>query len=232
MVLMSGMRRTLRRAASLAVPAVAGWLVLACVTPSDAFDDYLNRTASIRGPGSRSGDAGPIDAMVPLQPFTATYTVACLPSISTAANALRFVDTVSFMPGDGGGATFTVTFNPLANGSTDNSMTDGPPIGPNTGTIDAMGNFSVDVKNIVIPASADPLMLGQVEFMPDTQVVGVLATPDKFCAGLDGNVTKPNPIPLHHCADICLFQKIDGPSAPLPPYTDTDYVCPGLPGCM
>jgi hypothetical protein len=225
--------RMARRVVSVLAVSAAGWLAFgACVTPSDQYDDYIDRTANVRGFHPR-GDAAVVEASLPDGGFNALYAATCLPHVTTVDKALRFVDTIVFTPAASGpGGTITATFNSLPVGATNATATVGPPIGPATSPVDATGQFQLDLKNLTVLAAANPISPADVHFDVDTFVAGALTMPDQFCGGLDGTVVSPINFTLDHCDDVCLFVRIADVNAPLPVYTDKSvFVCPNLSGC-
>jgi hypothetical protein len=230
------MARRIASAFAVVAGAAVTFGAVHCVTPSDGYDDYINRTANVRGTVQHPmTDAGPVEASLPDGGFSALYVASCLPHVTTVDKALRFQDQIVFTPSTTGpGGSISISFDPIVTNSTTAANTVGSIIGPAISPVDANGQFALDLKNLLVPGAANPIAPVDVHFDVDTTVFGQLTMPDSFCGGLDGAIVPPTPttFTLDHCLDVCLFVRIDSPNAPLPVYTDKSvFVCPGLPGC-
>ncbi len=205
----------------IAASVLFGTLGTACVAAREQYDDYLGRTADVRGKDPTAVEAGVFDGAPPATPFSGTYAIACLPNLlgGRVDRALHFIAKVDF---DGSKISVVLrgmdkTATNLSGGIGDTYSASSP--------VSANAKFLWDFGKPKFPREFNTIRDEDVEFSGAT-MSGILIGEKKFCAELGGQIVKPSVVELGETTDVCLIEQVSGETAPFPEYERTDFACP------
>jgi hypothetical protein len=242
-----GNKMNFRRTGGLSVFRVGGAVVLAsslvglvfaCVDPKGDYEDYLERTNGIRGvqPDTGQVETEPFEAgEVDIDAGKGTYFVSCLPNVfsSSPETSMLMYSEVNIS-----GGKLDFQHFPLKDTATKfaKSETVGTPHGITGVTINADNTYSAKIGGaIIIPGNSQRITDNDLE-LQNVSFEGRILSTDRWCAELNGNVTKPTPQNLTAAGDFCVIVKMNE-GADLPKFTDssgkehigfagTEYHCP------
>lgn len=220
-------RRPIVRTALAA--ATVAMLLAACIpTPSDDYQDYLQKTETQRG-GPIVDSGPPPDGSIPDGGASGNYLIWCLPRLALGdlVKSLRFRAELTFT-GNAAGGKIDAKLYPLLKTATDLSQisTAGAALDIKGATVKADTSFSmVFDPSIVVAGDANPFSGNNIT-IEGARLDGYLLSTESFCAELVGEVTKPISSSFADPGDICLYRRFDQPSGPLPPLKVEDFHCP------
>jgi hypothetical protein len=203
-----------------------------CVDPKGDFENYVERTADIRGGGTPQTDSGPIDGALPDGGVEAYYYVPCLASLAFGDinRALQFRGQVRFVP-DGEGGTLTLTLAPIKRPvrpdgtkgpATELGDVTGAPIEAPPARVDANGRFQAILGNARVSGEANPFSNNNIDF-ENGRINGIFIDEDRLCGELDGQIVRPTQADLDEPGDTCLFIRFPGPTGTIPSLTAADF---------
>ena len=196
--------------------------ILACVTPRSDYEDFMSRTADVRGKDPTAVAQGTFDGSAPDAGFSGTYAMTCLPVLVAGRvdRALRFVATVNYA-----GSNITVELQGMDKTATNLSGAIGNKY-TSTAAVSSDAKFTWDFGAPTFPKEFNTIRDEAVEF-GHALIDGLLVTPDKFCGELRGDIVKPSPLNLNDTTtDYCLIERVAGPTAAFPEYVREDFGCP------
>jgi hypothetical protein len=208
-------------------------LLVACgllPDPKGDYDDFVGKTEGVR----IVKEAGAVDAKPPTEPIKALYIGTCITVLSqqNPTKVLRFYTDASFVPDEAtGGGKLSLNLQPLK-GWADNKATPpasvsksefvGKPIVITETVVGANGAFAAPMGVSVVEGDANAISGRPITL--DPTLTGAFGVGDKFCAGLEGNVTSPVTVSLDPSTNVCLFKKVSE-GAPVPVYELADFDC-------
>jgi len=223
-----------RTACAIALASSLVGLGLACVDPKGDYDDYVERTNGIRGVQADTGvtvfETGEVD----IDAGKATYFWSCLPQLFSGQPETSIL---LYSEVDISGGKLTFTNYPLKETATKflKSQTVGVPHSATGVTIAADNSFSATIGTATIPGNSQRITDNDLE-LQNVVFLGKILTTERWCAELNGNVTKPTPNNLMGTGDYCVIVKLNE-GDDLPKFSDStgkqyvgfagsDYHCP------
>jgi len=182
-----------------------------CANPKAEYDDFVERTNTIRGGDSAVADTTPPDVTASDLDITGTWLGACLPN-NIASNpevALLFMVEAKFTAEASGGGKVDITMTPMKDTATkmDKSETSGASFGKTGIPVATNGQFTLDVGDITIPGDAQRIGASTLKL---TGIVfkNQISAKDKYCAEIDGKLVSPFEIDLGPPGDYCVFKPV------------------------
>jgi hypothetical protein len=224
--------RSMMRSAALgtALSGSVAWLVIACVTPKDDYNQWLSSTENVRGQGPTE-DAQPFEGGLPDGGFTQIYYMACISEITSANITLptRFVATATFTPSaTGGGGTFDFADALLNFNATDLTQTVAPTVTITGAPVAADGTCSIDYGSVVVVAAGSPL--GVEADFSDLTLHFQIGPGTNLCASASGQysspVNEPIPYPDPMNQDVCMYIPVNATTDPIPTLMQSMAHCP------
>ena len=205
----------------VAASVLFGMLATACVAARDQYDEYLDRSASVRGKDPTAVEAGVFEGAAPDAGFNGTYAIACLPNLLAGRvdRALHFIAKVTF-----DGSKLNVELRGMdktatnVSGGIGNSYSASSPVG-------ADAKFKWDFGKPEFPREFNTIRDEDVAFSSAT-MDGILISEKKFCAELGGQIVKPSVVELNDTVDVCLIEQVASETAAFPQYVRDDFHCP------
>ncbi len=204
-----------------AASVLLGTLVTACVAARDQYDEYLDRSAGVRGKDPTAVEAGVFDGAPPTTAFSGTYAIACLPNLLAGRvdRALHFIAKVKF-----DGTKLSVELRGMDKTATNLSGGIGETYSA-TSTVSPSAKFLWDFGKPKFPREFNTIRDEDVEFSSAT-MDGILIGEKKFCAELGGQIIKPSVVELGETTDVCLIEQVASETASFPQYERDDFACP------
>ena len=206
--------------------------VVACVTPEQDYNDYVDRTADAHAPPPLptfdAGETGPLSA--PDAGFMSnTFFMACLTGNAEGdpTKASEFVAHANYAPTSGGGGTFIFSNQVLKSYPT--KLSDIAPDGtlydalPKTGaTVNPDGTTTMTYGPTIIPGDANPVTNMQLTFSQTTLDFHI-ESESQMCAYINGDLTAPIVAMVN---GPCIFRLLSSPTSDLPTFQLSDFHCP------
>jgi len=212
-----------------ALSGSVAWLVIACVTPKNDYNDWLSSTDNVRGQGPTE-DAGSFEGGLPDGGFTQLYYMGCISFLTNAnvATPTRFVATATFTPSaTGSGGTFDFTDTLLNYNATDLTQTAAAPVSE-TCMVAADGTCAIDYGAVTVVAAGSPLAT-EADFS-DLTLHFQIGPGTDLCASASGAYTSPVgegiPYPDPKNEDVCMFVPVSSTSDPIPTLMQSQAHCP------
>lgn len=218
-----------RRTGGLSVLRAVGAVVLAlscvgvgfaCVDPQGDYDDYIERTNTMRGGGNAPVDATPFETGdVDVDAGKATYFVSCLPQAFSGAPE---VSILMYMEANISAGKLDFQHFPLKDNATKfaKSETIGAPHGATGVALNADNTYTAPVPGpVIIPGKSQRITDNDLE-LQNIAFLGRILSNDRWCAELNANVTKPTPQNLQGTGDYCVMVKMNE-GDDLPKFSDS-----------
>ncbi len=208
-------------AAPLLACGLLGMFATACVNARDQYDEYLERTDTVRGKDPSAIEAGVFEGAAPDGGFSGTYAMTCLPNLLAGRvdRALRFVATITF-----DGAKLNIVLRGMDKTATNLSGAIGNSYTASA-TVGADAKFKWDFGKPEFPKEFNTIRDEAVAFSSAT-MDGILISEKKFCAELGGEIEKPSVVPLNESTDVCMIEQVASETADFPQYVREDFHCP------
>jgi hypothetical protein len=221
-----GNKMKIRRTGGLSVLRTGGAIALvatligvgfACVDPKGDYDNYLERTNTMRGSGAV--DATPFEVGdVDVNAGNATYFVSCLPAVFISVPETSML---MYMEANVSGGKVSFQNYPLKDSATKfaKSETIGAPHGVTDITMNADNTFTANIGTVLIPGKSQRITDSDLEIVNVAYETRILSN-DRMCAELQGTVTKPTPSDLMKPGDFCVIVRMNE-GDDLPKFTDS-----------
>jgi hypothetical protein len=142
--------------------------------------------------------------------------MACVSELASEDihKATIFTSNITYTPSGGGGqsGSMTITNTSLVVGATSMTQTVGTP-GNASCTVSADGRCDAPFGPSVIPASANPVVPGDIVFT-GSALHFVIASETQLCAHLSGTVTAPLATTFDPAKNVCLYFIPNGDTVP------------------
>jgi hypothetical protein len=210
-------------------------LVAACVYPDQDYEDFVERTETVRGVDPER-DAAVVDAApakLPAESFQSPFFFACLASAfkDKATKALLFRTDLTFTRDGNAGKLQMKNVTSLKVAAATAAETAGTPFDTPEVPVTEDAGFTITLGNLTIKGEANSISGRDIETENMKLSLGQLLSSDAACMELDGKITKPLPVSLGDgngtkYTDICIMRRLPDPSAALPTFTLDDFRCP------
>jgi hypothetical protein len=217
----------IRRTGGLTVPRALGAIALAssllgfgfaCVDPKGDYDDYLERTNGIRGVQPETSVTEFETGEVDIDAGKATYFWSCLPGLFSGAPETSIL---LYSEANVSGGKVDFTNFPLKDTATKflKSETVGASHGAMGVPLSGTNTFSAVIGTATIPGNSQRITDNDLT-LEGVVFEGRILTTDRWCAELNGKVTKPTPNELKDPGDFCVIVKLNE-GDDLPTFTDS-----------
>ena len=176
----------------------------ACANPRGEYEDYLDRTTTLRG-----SDVGVSDVVLEVDPsadFSGSYLVGCLPVLVGGDPSLQFMFYID-LKADLAAGTVDFASTALKEDATifDKAHTTGDPLTKKAIPV-TKGQFTATFADASIPGNAQRIGDSNL-ILKDYSLAMTVTGKDSLCAELAGKIISPLEVDFAPPGDFCIFRR-------------------------